>query len=135
MNEILRDNNALKRLDMACRYDFADSHANELDVGHSSGDQADIEATAASANKNAISRIEVKILGAYSQIENENIHDAEIVFVYRLGQNSSHALEVYDSATTYLDDIPTNSYSWPKLIRVSDIFKEQHGYVAHIVPW
>ena len=97
VNKVLQNNNVLKRLDITCQYDFADPHANELDVGHSSGNQADITATAASANVNAISRIEVKILGADSQIK--NLHDAEIVFVYRLGKNK---LEIYSPTLTKL---------------------------------
>ena len=130
VNKVLQSKNAPKRLDIACRYDFADQHADELDVGHSSGNQADIKATAASANKNAISRIEVKILGANSLIENENIHDAEIVFVYRLGKNK---LEIYSPALTKLCEMPIKP--WPEFIRVSKISESQDGYVAHIYPW
>lgn len=135
VNEVLQVNNMSKRLDIACQYDFADSHANELDVNHSSGNQADIKATATSADKNAISRIEVKILGAHSQIENENIHDAEITFVYRLSQNGDHTLEIYSPTRTKLGDVSLDSYSWPNFIRVSDIYRGQYGYVAHIDSW
>ena len=130
VNEVLQSNDMPKRLDIACQYDFADSHADELDVGHSSGNQADIEATAASADKNAISRIEVKILGANSQIEEENIHDAEIVFVYRLGKNK---LEIYSPTLTKLGDMSIDP--WPSFIRVSGISKSQYGYIAHISSW
>lgn len=133
VNEVLQDKDMPKRLDIACQYDFADPHADELGVGHSSGNQADIKATAASANKNAISRIEVKILSANSQIkeENLNIHDAEIVFVYRLGKNK---LEIYNPTLTKLCEMPIDP--WPKFIRVLNISKGQYGgYVAQIDLW
>lgn len=133
VNEVLQGNNMPKRLDVACQYDFADPHANELGITHYSGYQADLKATAASADKNAISRIEVKILGANSQIK--NLHDAEIAFVYRLDQSDDHVLQVYDVASAKLVDVPSESYSWPNFISVSKISESQYGYIAHIEPW
>ena len=133
MNTVLQNNNVPKRLDVVCQYDFADSYANELGVNHYSGYQADLKATAASANENAVSRIEVKILGANSQIK--NLHDAEIAFVYRLDKNIDPALQVYDPASAKLIDVPSESYSWPKFIRVSKISDGQYGYIAHIESW